>query len=538
MKKNKGTVSVFFWIVVVVLGFMFMENLMEGTLRLFTNDTEYFYDETKFNLISSSENEVLDQDIKTFARKNGISLNIVYEDTLDIMSKLNSGEKYDAIWSANSIWVSRVNSDVSITESKSMSINPVIFGIKKSKAEELGFVGTEVKTKDILNAISEKRLKFSMSNPNSTNSGAVAYLGIISTLAGNPDVITLDMIENDELKEKLKTFFTGLERTSGDEDYLEELFLNGDYEAVVSYESSIININKKLESEGKEPLYAIYPVDGVSISDSVLSYIDNKDDKKKEQFIKLQNYFLSEEGQKILENYGRRTWYGGTTDKAPKDIFNPKWGIDTTKYISPIKYPSDEVINRAFDLYQEELRKPIHVVFCLDYSGSMSGTGYNELVEAMEYILTDKAKNDKIQFTSKDKIDVIPFASHADDHWTTENGSQTEELLDMIKGRYPTGSTALYTATINALKLLKDESTEYNTSVILMTDGASNDTLNNYNDLKRTITKNKLNIPVFSITFGSADEYELEKIAKLTNGKVFDGKTDLINAFREVREYN
>ena len=38
-------------------------------------------------------------------------------------------------------------------------------------------------------------------------------------------------------------------------------------------------MNKKLVSEGKEPLYAIYPVDGVSISDSPFGYIDNKNSK-------------------------------------------------------------------------------------------------------------------------------------------------------------------------------------------------------------------------------------------------------------------
>ena len=31
---------------------------------------------------------------------------------------------------------------------------------------------------------------------------------------------------------------------------------------------------------------------------------------------------------------------------------------------------------------------------------------------------------------------------------------------------------------------------------------------------------------------------ELKKIAKLTNAKVFDGKTSLLNAFKEVRGYN
>ena len=46
------------------------------------------------------------------------------------------------------------------------------------------------------------------------------------------------------------------------------------------------------------------------------------------------------------------------------------------------------------------------------------------------------------------------------------------------------------------------------------------------------------NIPVYSITFGYASEYQLEEIAELTNAKVFDGRTDLLRAFKEVRGYN
>ena len=38
--------------------------------------------------------------------------------------------------------------------------------------------------------------------------------------------------------------------------------------------------------------------------------------------------------------------------------------------------------------------------------------------------------------------------------------------------------------------------------------------------------------------FGEADEYQLQEIADLTNAKVFNGRTDLVKAFKEVRGYN
>lgn len=540
-KNGKNGFSTVVKVFVIIFGIIFFISCVDSFLGVddITDKDDYVYDDEALNIISSSENEVLDSSIKYIAKKNGIRLNIVYADTLDIIAKLNRGEKYDAIWSANSIWNYKLNKNVSLSESKSMSINPVIFGIKKSKAQELGFVGRDIKTKDILDAIKDGKLKFSMSNPNSTNSGAVAYLGILSTLAGNPDILTLDMINSEKLKNDMKTFFTGLERTSGDEDYLEELFINGDYDAVISYESSIININKQLKTNNKETLYAIYPVDGVSISDSIFALVNNKDDKKKEDFLILQNYYLSSSGQEELEELGRRTWYGGTTDKARKDIFNPEWGIDTTKMISPLKYPSDAVIDRALELYQEELRKPIHVVFCLDYSGSMYGDGYDELVEAMEYILdSEKASLDNIQFTSKDKITIIPFASDATEAWGTTDGSSTADLINNIKRRSPGGATALYTATIKGLEILnKENDNAYNKSIILMTDGDPNEE-KRFSDLERYYEELGTKIPIFAITFGDARDYYLDQIAELSNAKVFNGKTSLVEAFKEVREYN
>ena len=496
------------------------------------------YNDKVFKIISSSENKPLELYIRNYFAKEKVEVDIEFEDTLKIMKKINKGEKYDAVWVSNSIWLYMINnSKVSITNSKSTSINPVIFGIKKSKAESLGFINKEVYTKDIVDAIKSGKLKFSMSNPTTTNSGASAYLGILSTLAGNPEVLTESMLENQKLKDNLKSFFSGLERSSGNEDFLEELFLNGEYDAVFSYESSIININKKLEESGKETLYAIYPVDGVSVSDSPIAYMDNKNENKKNIFDKFQSYLLSNEGQKLLSKHGRRTWYGGINKNADKTIFNPKWGIDTTTYITPTKYPSTAVIKKALALYQTELRKPIHVVFCLDYSGSMYGSGYSQLMNAMDYILTEKAADDMIQFSDKDKIDVIPFDNQASDVWSTKDGSKNTELLIQIKNKSPYGATALYPAAIKGLDLLKNEDmNKYNVSIVLMTDGLAN--VGTYKELATAYKKINKQIPIYSIMFGSASDYQLNDIAKLSNAKVFDGKSDLVRAFKEVRGYN
>ncbi len=535
MRKNKFNFwSILILIILIIYSTKFINSIVNNIKSSFISKEDYVYSDNVFSLISTPENKVLEEKIKDLFSKNGFDIQIIYADNLEIVDKVNSGIKYDAIWASNSIWLDML-SGVSKEELKSTSITPITFGIKKSKAESLGLINRNVTMKEILELIKNKKLTFSMANPITTNSGASSYLNILSTLAGNPDVLKMSDLKNANLINDLKVFFSGLIRTSGDEDFLETSFINGDYDAAFTYESSIISINKELMKEGKEPLYAIYPVDGVSISDSPLLYINNKNDKKKEMFLKLQDYILSGEGQDMLLNLGRRTWYGGVTDKAPKDVFNKDWGIDTTKYISPIKYPSNDVIKEALILYQTKLKKPVHVVFCLDYSGSMSGTGIKDLREAMDYILSDKASANMIQFTEDDKIDVIAFATTTSKPWSSK-GNDTKELLNKINNNSVNGSTALYPAAIDAINILNNENNDYNVSVILMTDGEGN--IGSFSELERTYRSINREIPIYSITFGDADYEQLNKMADLSNGKVFDGRTNLLEAFKAVRGYN
>lgn len=539
---KRGRIATAIFIVVMFMFFIILANSdtekgsiknmnMLSSTNLKSNNT--------FKLISSTENKDIENELKKFAKNEGINLEIDYAGTIDIMQKLNKGEEYDAVWASNSIWLYMLDSTkVKTSNSKSTSINPVVFGITKQKAEELGFVNKDIYTKDIVDAIKNGKLKFSMSNPTQTNTGATAYLGLLATLAGNPEVLRENNLEDENLKNDLTSLFTGLERSSGSEDFLEELFLKGNYEAVVTYEFSIINMNKKLVAQGKEPLYILYPVDGVSISDSPLAYIKQGNGEKEEVFKKLQSYVLSDEGQKTLASNGRRTWYGGVKSDVDQTIFNKDWGIDTTKYIVPLKYPNTEIIKKALSMYQTELRKPVHTVFCLDYSGSMSGKGYTQLKEAMDYILDEqKASQDMLQFASKDKITIIPFNGKVIDVWNTDNGVNTKELIEKISTLKPSGSTNIYDTSKTALEELKnDDLNTYNVSVILMTDGMSN--VGSYAEFSEYYNRLGKSIPVYSIMFGDAYEYQLDEIAQITNAKIFDGKTDLLQAFKEVRGYN
>ena len=533
--SKKAAKFAFFGIALILILSIFEFAGTPSTFQVTRNNDEDFTN--NFSIIVSSENEDLGKVLQEFAKSKNVNLDIEYAGTLDIMEKLNSGEEFDAVWASNSIWLYMLE-NVRTSNSKCTSINPVVFAVKESKAKELGFVDKEIYTKDIVDAIKSGDLKFSMPNPTQTNTGATAYLGLLSTLAGNPEVLTEADLQNENLKTDLVALFGGLERSSGSEAFLEEMFLKGDYDAVVTYEFSIININKELVAKGEEPLYVLYPIDGVSISDSPLAYIDHKDDSKKAFFTALQEYVLSDEGQALLAQKGRRTWYGGINSNTDKTVFNPDWGINTEKYIVPVKYPSTAIIKKALGMYQTEFRKPIHTVFCLDYSGSMYGDGYQQLKDAMEYILDEeKASVNLLQYASKDKITIIPFNANNIEEWYTDNGTDTQQLINNINTLQPYGATNIYDCSIRALEILsKEDSDEYNVSVVLMTDGMSN--AGSYTALSSRYRQIGKDIPIYSIMFGDAYERDLSQIAYLTNAKVFDGRSDLKRAFKEVRGYN
>ena len=345
MKNNKLLVTIFVVIFLIILYNSFSGPITETFNNLISDKT--------FRLISTNANKYLENDLQTFAQKEKIKLEIDYYDDLEIIEKLNdSSNNYDAVWISNSIWLYMLNNSYLVTNSKSIAVSPVVMGVKKSKAAELGFVNNTIYNNDILNAIKNGKLKYVMNSVMKTNTGATAYLAFLNSLAGSPEVLKSEMLENPTLIKDLKDFFKGVERVSGDEAYLDEMFINGDYEAIINYESTLIELNNKLIENGKEPLYLLYPQDGVAINDMPFGYV-NRNQNKEEDFYKIQKFLRSNKTSNLLEQKGFRTWFGGIKENTNAKIFNKEWGIDTTKYLMPFKYPSKTVMNEAFDLYLE-----------------------------------------------------------------------------------------------------------------------------------------------------------------------------------------
>lgn len=490
-------------------------------------------------ILSGSENEELEAVIDECSQATGVEIEMDYKGSVDIMRALESGaEEYDAVWPASSIWLSMGDVNHLVKHSQSISMTPVVFGIRDSLAEELGFKGKDVSVKDILAAIQGGKMSFCMTSATQSNSGASAYIGFLYALLGKQEGMTAEDLQGEQLRADITELLGGVERSSGSSDWLKDLFLKEDYDAMVNYECLIIDANRQLESEGKEPLYIVYPYDGLSIADSPLGYVDHGDSQKEEAFQAVQQYLLSKEAQSEIEATGRRISANGVSDEN-KDVFNEEWGVDTERILSPIQMPDADVLMEALNLYQTSFKKPSLNIYCLDFSGSMEGTGEAQLKDAMSQILLqENASRNFLQANAGEVNEVIFFDNTILDieRAADDSDEALAQLYQKVADFQIAGGTDIYNAAAQALAEASSYDLEkYTPAIILMTDGVSD---YNYQTFQEAWDILGIDVPVFSITFGTADPTQLEELAEATGGRVFDGTQDLTEAFRSVKGYN
>lgn len=492
-------------------------------------------------IVAGSEIEVLEPMIQAYANENNITIEIDYMGSLDMMNLMQTGEmEYDAVWPASSIWIDMGDTQAILVHEAPTSLTPVVFGIEKGLADSLGFNQSEVYLKDIAQAIEEDKLSFAMTSATQSNSGATAYLGFLTAISGQ-EQLTSEALDDPDLKEQISQLLEGVDRSSGSSNWLVDLYLNGDYDAMVNYEQLIIQTNEELESQGKEALSLVYPVDALSFSDSPLAYVDKGNQAKEETFLAFQDYILSDEGQDLIEQTGKRS-ANGIVREANRPIFE-KWGIDLDKTLSPVPMPQASVIQKALTSFQTEFKKPALTVYVLDFSGSMYGQGHDQMMAALDQVLIpENASQHLLQGTQDDVTYILPFNENVMEAGRADgNGQELKSLYNQAESLPPGGGTALFEAVLAANDLLisehGDQMDQYQPAIVVLSDGEANGYLT-VDEAIDHLSASDYDIPVFTILFGDANPDELEPLAAATNARVFDGRDDLVQAFKSVKGYN
>lgn len=506
----------------------------------------------QLHIVSGSENRALEPIIQEWASDNRVDVQVTYLGSVDIARALNDGTAtpYDAVWPAHSIWIELGDTTRAVKHRESILRSPVVLGLKASIAERLGWTDREDLTiQDIQAAARADEFRLAMTSATQSNSGASAYFGFLYALAGDPDILTDEHLADQAVLDGVRDLLAQTDRSSGSSGWLKDSFVeNPDrFDAMFNYEALIIEANQEFERRGAEPLYTIYPANGLSVADSPLGYVDKGDDAKEEAFLALQAHLLSQPVQDQLLALGRRTGLIGlSADRADPSIWRKDWGIDLDRAIAPVPAPSSAVIGEALTLYQTELRKPSLTVWVLDVSGSMEGDPLAELKTAMGLLLDPEAAAvNLLQPSRRDVTIILPF-NHQTYQPVAFVGAEPAELSraqGMVNSLVADGGTDLYGAVVMALEQLQpyaeeDRLFDYLPAIVAMTDGASE--VDNRDYMLRVLSTSGFgrDVPIHSIAFGNADETQLRELSDATVGRMFKAGDDLAKALRSAKGYN
>lgn len=504
------------------------------------------------SIVAGSENKTLEPLMLQWAAQNNVTLTISYLGSVDISRDLEKGtaSAHDAVWPAHSLWIALGDTQKVTRHAESILRSPVVLGVRKSVAVRLGWVGRQdITVQMIAEAASANRFRLAMTSATQSNSGAAAYIGFLYAMAGNPDLLTMANLADPKVLDGVRTLLAQVDRSSGSSGWLmDSLVANpAAYDAVFNYESTVIEADQALVAAGAEPLYIIYPANGLSVADSPLAYIDKGDAAKETAFLKLQEFLLSPETQKTLAGLGRRSGLVGMEAQgADPAVWNAAWGVDLRRDIAPVPVPSPDVIAEALSLYQTELRKPSLTVWVLDVSGSMGGPPLDQLKQAMTLLLDKKsAAVNLLQPSRRDVTIIVPFNDQVGQAIIVKGSAEADlaAALAQVDLLQAGGGTDLYGALGTALQALqpyKDDGTlfTYLPAIVAMTDGAS-DMINFdwFTQIKAT-TGFGTDIPIHAIAFGNADMTQLNALTSGSMGRLFTAGDDLAGALRQAKGYN
>lgn len=193
------------------------------------------------------------------------------------------------------------------------------------------------------------------------------------------------------------------------------------------------------------------------------------------------------------------------------------------------------------------------MVFAIDTSGSMSGDRMDQLDEALAVLagVDNEGTGAFLKLQPREQITFLEFADAIKSTETfglpSEQNAYEGMMTDIgthIDGFEPGGGTSVYSTLAEAYEsAIADASGDSISSIVLFTDGESNEgmDLGEFEDWYRDFVRDNPEataIPVFTIQFGDSNRSELESIAELTGGRLFDATADsLAAAFREIRGY-
>ncbi|MFI9768531.1 substrate-binding domain-containing protein [Streptomyces sp. NPDC052415] len=473
-------------------------------------------------VLASSELADMTPVLDRVEQDTGIKVEATYRGTLDAVDLLAKGGtdgKFDALWlSSNDYLRLRPEAAKKVVSETPVMSSPVAIGVRPDTVRELGWKPEDVTWSQVEQAVRDGKLTYGMTDPARSNSGFATLVSVASALSGAQSALT--DADVDEARDRLKEFFRGQRLTSGSSGWLAAAYeRRGDVDAMLNYESVL---------EGIPDLTVIRPSDGVVTADYPLSSLAATDAGTRENVRRLAEALRSPDLQKEITDLTHRR---PVVASVP-----PGTGLDPGRR-RELPFPgSRSVADGLLDAYRNELRRPSRTVYVLDTSGSMRGGRLTRLKSALTGLTGD--------FREREEVTLMPFGSDVKSVRThvvdpADPASGLNAIREDTAALTAEGDTAIYTSLQEAYGHLGAGQDTF-TSIVLMTDGenTAGAEAEEFDAFYAGLDRDRRATPVFPILFGDSDRSELEHIADLTGGRLFDARQgSLDGAFEEIRGY-
>ncbi|MFE9421753.1 VWA domain-containing protein [Kitasatospora sp. NPDC006697] len=483
--------------------------------------------------------------LKDAQQATGVGTFLSPTNTLDAADAVRSGRADGA---ADVLWLP-YNTYLGLDRAaaaKLVSPTPVMgtqtaVGVRTALLAELGWDPATVTWAQLGDAIGGGRLTFGMTDPAHSAAGLSALVALAAVFSGARSALTDADVAR--AAPALHTFFGGQKLTSGSSADLLRAYQAGGASppvgALVEYESVLLELNGSLPDPAK--LTVIRPADGVLTADYPLTLLASAAAPAQDAFRRLTAYLLRPEVQQRITAL---TLCHPILARVP-----PATGIGLEQRLE-LPFPGERsVADGLVRAYQDELRRPSRTLYLLDTSGSMKGARLAQLQQALGALTGDDDSRAENRFRAREEVTLVSFADTV--KWSrthqvpaTAPGSELAAIEADVQALSAAGGTAIYSALEAAYQQLAQQQAAAQddrfTSIVLMTDGENNEgaTADQFTAFHHALPAAQQSVPVFPIRFGEAAVNQLQAIADLTGGKLFDGTTgSLQDVFARIRGY-
>jgi Ca-activated chloride channel homolog len=497
-------------------------------------------------LTSNELTDINDVAVAAAAATN-VKLDITYVGSSAGAQTVASGKadgKFDAVWfDSNAYLALQPKASGRIATSTNTMSSPVAFGLDTAVAKKLGWDKRAPTWAQIAQAAGEKKFRYGMSNPATSNPAFAALANVATALVGTGRVLEADQV--DGVAGDLRRFFSAQSLTADSSAYLADRFVGIDGlpaapQGLINYESKLIQLNSSERLD--RPLTVVIPSDGVISADFPMSLLTGVSPEARTAYNVLTDWLRSADGQQvIMDSTARRPISGGV--KADPAKFGDRLLIE-------LPFPARRaVLDRLLTSYLNSIRRATQSIYVLDLSGSMRGERIQGLRDALVSLAGGGGSNRYTVFRERETVTLIGYGERVRRAQTvTVPSGDAKRGLTRIRNlardldAVPE-NTATYTA-LRAAYRLADRRIRDNpgtlTSIVLMTDGEQNEGISEgaFRSFYNKLPAETKAVPTFTVKFGPADEAELNRIARLTGGRLFAVEdTNLATAFRRIRAY-